>query len=218
MSASPPRQASQKKRKRQVVQSEDEDEEPKTSEPNVEASTPPGWQTNTEKRPAKRSKPKLRTPVIRSSKRGKKAPLSDAESDSAEVETQDTEADHEPTGKTSSKSTTKEKAKEKDPDEDRVPKKPRLTAGEKLKRQTSNASVKSAKKAPNVGASGSGHQTPAKPPLPVGEKKTTGVTPETVGRPALLLRVYDFEYVHYFLTEGGSSARYSCINSRTGYE
>jgi hypothetical protein len=92
------------------------------------------------------------------------------------VETEDTEADDEPTGKASSKSPAKEKVKDKDLDGERATKKPRLaagTAGEKLKRQASSASVKSAKKAPNVGASGSGQQTPAKPPLPVGEKKTT---------------------------------------------
>jgi hypothetical protein len=55
----------QKKRKRQVVQSEDEEGEYNPSGPNVEVSTPPGWQTSTEKRPVKaqksKSKPKTST-------------------------------------------------------------------------------------------------------------------------------------------------------------
>lgn len=201
MSASPPRQASQKKRKRHVVQSEDEEDEYKASGPTVEASTPPGWQASTEKRPVKapksRSKPKA--PMSRSSKRGKKAPPSDNESDSAEVETEDTEADDE---KPPSKSPSKEKVKDKDLDGERVTKKPRLTpgtAGEKLKRQASNTSVKSTKKAPNTGASGSGQQTPAKPPLPAGEKKKTAVVLETVGRPALPPRVCNFKILHLLL-------------------
>lgn len=204
MSASPPRQASQKKRKRHVVQSEDEEDEYKASGPTVDVSTPPGWQASTEKRPVKAPKSKLKPkpPTSRSIKRGKKAPPSDDESDSVEVETEDTEADDGPTGKASSMPSAKEKVKDKDLDGERATKKPRLapsTAGEKLKRQASNASVKSAKKAPNIGASASGQQTPAKPPLPTGEKKTTAVVPETVGRPALPPRVRDFKIVHLLL-------------------
>ena len=190
MSASPPRQASQKKRKRHVVQSEDEEDEYKTSGP---VSTPPGWQASPEKRSVKtpKSKSKPKTPISRPSKRGKKAPPSSDESESADVESEDTEADDDPPGKASSKYPDKEKVRDKDPDRERATKKQRLTAGEKLKRQASSASVKSAKKAPNVSASGSGQQTPAKPP-PVGEKKTTAVVQETVGRPALPPRVCDF--------------------------
>lgn len=201
MSASPPRQASQKKRKRHVVQSEDEEDEYKASGPAVEVSTPPAGQASTEKRPvrAPKSKSKPKAPMSRSSKRGKKAPPSDNDSDSVEVETEDTEADDGPSGKASSRSPAKDKVKDKDFDGERATKKPRLapgTAGEKLKRQASNASVKSAKKASNTGASGSGHQTPAKPPLPAGERKTTAVVPETVGRSALPPRVRNFKSVH----------------------
>jgi hypothetical protein len=200
MSTSPPRQASQKKRKRQVVQSEDEEDEYKHSGPTVEVSTPPGWQTSTEKRPVKAlmSKSKPKTPIARSIKRGKKAPPSDDESD--EVETEDTEVDDEVTGKASNKTPSKDKVKDKDPDGERAIKKPRLApgaaGGEKLKRQRSSASVKPSKKAPNVGVSGSGQQTPARPPLPVGEKKTTIVVSESVGRPALPHRVYGVEFVN----------------------
>ena len=200
MSTSPPQKASQKKRKRQVVQSEDEEGEYKPSGPFIEVSTPPGRQTSTEKRPVKalKSKSKPKTSITRSSKRGKKVLSSDDESDSAEVETEDTEANDEATGKTSSKSPSKENVKDKDPDGERTTKKPRLapgTAGERLKRQTSSASVKPSKKAPNVGASGSGQQTPAKP-LPMGEKKTTSVVSEPIGRPALPHRVCNFESVN----------------------
>lgn len=213
MSASPPRQLSQKKRKRHVVQSEDEEDEQNTSGPTVEVSTPPGWQVSTEKRPVKtpRSKSKPKTSMVRSRKRGRKAPPSDDESNSAEVESEDTEADDEPTGKVSSKSPAKEKVKDKDLDGERGIKKPRLAAGERLKRQASSASVKTAKKPSNVGASGSGQQTPAKPPLLVGEKKTTIVVSEPVGRSALPPRVYAFEFVHYLFTDSDSfAARYSC--------
>jgi hypothetical protein len=222
MSASPPQQASQRKRKRRVVQSEDEEDEEKSPEPAVEASTPPGWQTNPQKRPVKaqKSKPEPRTSGARSSKHGRKALLSDDESDSA-VEPQDTEADDEPTGKTSGNPPAKEKVKEKDLDGGRAAKKPRLapgTAGEKLRRQGSSASVKSTKKASNIGASGSGRQTPTRP-LPAGEKKMTGVVSESVGRPALPPRVCDFECLRYFSTNGGSfAARYDCAHSRAGYE
>jgi len=223
MSASPPQKASQKKRKRQVVQSEDEEGEYEPSGPFIEVSTPPGRQTSTEKRPVKtlKSKPKPKTSIGRSSKRGKKVPPSDDESDSAEVETEDTEANNEASGKALSKSPSKENVKDKDPDGERAIKKPRLvpgTAGERLKRQASSASLKPPKRAPNVGASGSGRQTPAKP-LPVGEKKTTSVISEPVGRPALPHRVYDFESMDHSLTNGGSfAARDSCGYSGAGHE
>ena len=206
MSASPPRQASQKKRKRQVVQSEDEEGEYNPAGPFIEVSTPPSLQTNAEKRSVKalKSKPKPRTSITRSSKRGKKAPPSDDESDSLEAETEETEANDEASRKASSKSPSKENVKDKDPDGERAIKKPRLapgTTGEKLKRQASSASIRPSKKAPNVGASGSGQQTPAKPPPPVGEKKTTSVVSESVGRSALPHRVYCFNSVNRLLTD-----------------
>jgi hypothetical protein len=223
MSASPPQKASQKKRKRQVVQSEDEEGEYNPSGPLIEVSTPPGRQTSTEKRSVKaqKSKSKPKTSIGRSSKRGKKVPPSDDESDSAEVETEDTEANNEATGKASSKSPSKENVKDKDLDGERATKKPRLapaTAGERLKRQASSGSVKPSKRAPNTGASGSGQQTPAKP-LPVGEKKTTSVVSEPVGRPALPPRVCDFESVNYSLTDSCCfAARDSCGYSGAGHE
>ena len=223
MSTSPPQKASQKKRKRQVVQSEDEEGEYKPSGPFIEVSPPPGRQTSTEKRPVKalKSKSKPKTLITRSSKRGKKVPSSDDESDSAGVETEDTEANDEATGKASSKSPSKENVKDKDPDGERTTKKPRLTpgtAGERLKRQASSASVKSSKKAPNIGASGSGQQTPAKP-LPMGEKKTTSVVSEPIGRPALPHRVCNFESVNPSLTDSGSvAARDGCGYSGAGHE
>ena len=224
MSASPPRQASQKKRKRQVVQSEDEEDEYNPSGPFIEASTPPGLQTNAEKRSVKvlKSKSKPRASVTRSRKRGKKAPPSDDMSDSAEGETEETEPNDEVTGKDSSKSPSKENVKDKDPAGERATKKPRLatgTAGEKLKRQASSASVKTSKKTPNVSASGSGQQTPAKPPPPVAEKKTTSVVSEPVGRSALPHRVYCFESVNHLLTDSGSfAARGGCGHSGAGHE
>ena len=224
MSASPPRQASQKKRKRQVVQSEDEEGEYNPSGPSIEVSTPPGLQTNAEKRSAKplKSKSKPRASVTRSSKRGKKAPPSDDESDSAEGETEETEANEEAAGKAPSKSPSKENVKDKDPAGERATKKPRLAAGatgEKLKRQASSASVKSSKKAPNISASGSGRQTPAKPPPPAAEKKTTGAVSEPVGRSALPHRVYCFESVNHLLTDTGSfAARDDCGHSGAGHE
>jgi len=221
MSASPPRQASQKKRKRQVVQSEDEEDEYKPSGPTVEVSTPPDGQTSTEKRPMKalKSKYKPKTSVARSTKRGKMAPPSDDESDSAEVETEETEADDEATGKASIKSPPKEKVKDKDPDGERATKKLRLApgaVGEKLKRQASSAHVKLSKKAPNVGASRGGQQTPAKPPL---LEKATSVVLEPLGRAALPQRVYCFESVKFILTDSGSfAARDNCGYSGAGHE
>ena len=224
MSASPPRQASQKKRKRHVVQSEDEEGEYNPSGPLIEVSTPPSRQPSTEKRSLKplKSKSKPRTSITRSSRRGKKAPPSDDESDSVEAETEETEANDDASKKASSKSPSKENVKDKDPDGERATKKPRLaagTAGEKLKRQASSASIKSSKKALNVGASGSGQQTPAKPPPPVGEKKTTSVVSESVGRSALPHRVYCFGSVNRLLTNISSfAARDSCGHSGAGHE
>ncbi len=216
MSASPPRQASQKKRKRQVVQSEDEEGEYNPSGPLIEVSTPPSRQPSTEKRSVKalKSKYKPRTSITRSGRRGKRAPPSDDESDSAEVETEETEANDEASKKASSKSPSKENVKDKDPDSERATKKPRLasgTAGEKLKRQASSASVKPSKKVPNVGTSGSGQQTPAKPPPPVVEKKTTSVVSESVGRSGLPHRVYCFESVNRLFTESALSQRETAV-------